>query len=106
MKLNDYKLKHLMSNSVLKSIDFGEIRVVLLNVHVKEFVPIEGIKNLLAIDPLQNIVWIADLPSNNRMYSAYQDIEKKGEELLAWSGSFLCTLDIKSGVITDERFVK
>jgi hypothetical protein len=104
MKLEQYQTINLFSSKLVDSVDLENIRIVLLK-DEKNVLGREGRKNLLATDKTNNVLWIADLPSDIP-FSSYQTIELKNHELYALSGSFLCKIDPKTGVIIDSKFVK
>lgn len=104
MKLEEYRFGNSSKNLIKQSVKIDEITIVLLD--DSDVVPKrEGYKNLLAVDTLNNILWIADLPSDS-MFASYWTIEIDKDELLALSGSFLCKIDLKTGKVLDVRFVK
>jgi len=56
----------------------------------------------LAVDELDNILWIAEIPKS--WWSSYQTMEYKNNELITLSDSVLCTIDIMNGEILGEKF--
>lgn len=104
MKLDQYTINGRINNKIKQSITIGNLDIVLLDTSGL-YPSREGFKNLLAIDQLDHIVWVAELPVDY-LYSSYQSIELKNEELFALSGSFLCKVDRETGHILSEKFVK
>jgi hypothetical protein len=104
MKLEEYKWGNSSKNTVRESIDLADIKIVLLD-HNNVIPRLEGYKNLLATDKLNNIIWIADLPEGS-MYASYWSIQIDNNELYALSGSFLCKIDLKTGKVLSIQFVK
>ena len=104
MKIEEYNVDNLSIKKLAQLIDLGEIRIMLLD--TRGLPPLdEGRKNLLAVDKLDNIIWVADLPPGY-LFASYWTIEIIDNELYALCGSFLCQIDIKTGKIISERFVK
>jgi hypothetical protein len=104
MKLKDYKWDVSFKNTVRGSIKLGDVTIILLD-DDKVTPRIEGYKNLLAVDKLDNVVWVADLPEGS-MFSSYWTIKIDNNGLFALCGSFLCEIDIKTGKVLNAKFVK
>lgn len=104
MKLSEYKLKNWNARSVTTTLFFKDIKIVLLDIN-KNIATFELLKNLLAIDSDNNILWIADVP-DNEMYGYYLHIEIKNDLLIALMGSTLCTIDPDTGNLLKQQFVK
>ncbi|HTK21948.1 MAG TPA: hypothetical protein VL442_20665 [Mucilaginibacter sp.] len=102
MKLKDYQINGMSDLFIKDQIDIGNFKAILLDGTPQGAPKKEGYKNLLAIDELNNIVWIAEIPKS--WWSSYQMMEYKNGELIALSGSFLCTINIITGEILSERF--
>ncbi len=87
------------------SVSFERLKILLLRVNESVVPEKQGHRNLLAIDVDNEIVWIAKLPMNET-YAYYNQIRLEEQVLWGWSGSTLCIIDPKTGVILDEKFVK
>jgi hypothetical protein len=104
MKLDEYKMGDISNNTIRQYIDLNGLKIILLDdSHIPPTE--EGCKNLLAIDKLNNIVWIAELPAGS-LFASYWTIEIKNNGLSALSGSFRCTIDTETGKIINQQFVK
>ncbi|PRD46134.1 hypothetical protein [Sphingobacterium haloxyli] len=104
MKLSEYALKNWNGRNIITTISFKEIKILLLDVN-QNMITWELLKNLLAIDSNGNIVWIADLP-DSEMFGYYLEIKLNENQLLAWIGGTLCTIDPNTGELLKQQFVK
>lgn len=104
MKLSEYALKNWNGRDVITTISFNDISILLLGVN-QNTVTWELLKNLVAIDSNRNIVWIADLP-DSEIFGYYLEIKLNEDQLLAWIGSTLCTIDPNTGELLKQQFVK
>jgi hypothetical protein len=104
MKLKDYNLLHWKGNQINKKITIRGTTILLLELDMTLMPPEEGRKNLIAVDTNETIIWIADLPKVP--YASYHDMKIMDENFYAWAGSQLCEIDIKTGKIIKEKFVK
>lgn len=106
MKLQNYNLKHWNNHAITKSVEFEDKRVLLLEIENTKFPERDGHRNLIATDKDENILWIAELPINEHLYSYYNDLYIEDGLIMALSGSFQCKINASDGQIIDERFVK
>jgi hypothetical protein len=106
MKLQDYKLTDWDNEEIEQEIKWNDIKIILLKLKFIDNPPVEGSRNLLAIDKEGNIVWIAKIPKMHGIYGSYGQIELSSNILLAWCGSIYCEIDPQTGKILKEQFVK
>jgi len=104
MNLKEYKIQNWVNSEILTTLDFPTLRILLLKIDVTITPPINGIRNLIAINSQDEIVWIAELPPYP--YHYYQDIFVKDSKLYARSNSIRNEIDFKTGKILVEQFVK
>jgi hypothetical protein len=83
-------------------IQIGTIQIRLLKLNYDALLPREGVKNLIAVDSAEEILWIAELPEDVGI--RYDLIEYSGNKLKAWAGSLYCEVDIESGKILKQQF--
>jgi hypothetical protein len=106
MKLKGYKLENWNKYKFSKTINLGEINLLLLEIDNNKLPPSEGLCNLILVDSNENIIWIAKLPTKNS-YDLYFDMDFKENKLLGWtSNSMICEIDIKTGEILNNRIIK
>jgi hypothetical protein len=105
MKLKDYQLENWQSKGIATAIAVGDIQILLLKINEKKIPPKYGSLNLLAIDTLENIVWIAELPSSPP-FGAYDYVALTNHELHAISGSWYCEIDLTNGGIISQELVR
>ena len=70
MKLSEYSLENWSDNKIRRKKVLGDKQILLLS--LKGLSPEEGSKNLLAVDSNDNILWIADLPTE--VYDSYYEM--------------------------------
>jgi hypothetical protein len=78
---------------------------VLLKLIVPGTTKKEGSKNLLGLDGVDKILWIADLPEDYP-HASYGDIRYQNNVFNAWCGSIYCEIDPLTGKILKEQFTK
>ncbi len=105
MKLQEYKLENWLNKEVKTTIEFEQFKVLLLRVNDTKIPPIKGLRNLLAVDWEQNILWIANTPANEQ-YGYYQGLSYSGNILRGISGSTLCEINPLDGTIKKQSFSK
>lgn len=100
MKLKDYNL---VNGKIRRQKKIDDIIVILFS--NDGLSPKEGRKNLLAIDKEDNILWIAELPSE--FYDSYYDMKYVDGIIHAESSnSFLSEINPKTGEIIKCYMVK
>lgn len=106
MKLKEYLLPGWNGKNIEKEIAINNIIIKLLGINLSIDPPEEGRRNLVAVDEYDNIIWIANLPSEQKIYGFYGQIVYENGILKAWCGSFYCEIDPNDGKILAEEFVK
>ena len=105
MKLIEYNLLGWKENKITRQKKFGNKKILLLSLDRTIGPPEEGRKNLLAIDEENNIVWIADLPTE--VYDSYY--EMKFDDGIIYgrsSNSFISEINPETGEILKKYMVK
>ena len=108
MNWKDYKIPNWEKFEIKKSLIVGDLTIAvlkLLPISIRE-IPIEGVRNLIAIDSNENIKWIAQLPRNFGGYVSFDNIRFNNGVLEAWFGSIYCLINIDNGLIEHEEFTK
>ena len=104
MKLEEYNLSN-WNYKVRRQKKIGDNRILLLSLDRSVSPPIEGRKNLLAVDVNNNIIWIADLPTE--VYDSYYDMRYEDGIIRAESSnSYIAEIDPKTGNILKKYMVK
>lgn len=106
MHFKDYDIKDWVKFRVENQIQLNGFKIVLLEIDRTVMPSEEGRKNLLALDYNDKIKWIADLPKSYSMFGSYQEIRLENNELTAVCGSTHCKIDIQTGKILSEKFIK
>ena len=105
MKLLEYNLKDWKENKIKRRKKIGDITILLLSIDRTISPPKEGRKNLLCVDMDDNIIWIADLPTE--MYDSYHDMKFNNGIILAYSSnSFMAEISPRTGEILKKYMVK
>lgn len=105
MKLSDYNLLGWKENKITRQKKFGDKKILLLSLDRTISPPEEGRKNLLAIDKEDNIVWIADLPTE--VYDSYYEMKfENGTIYGRSSNSFVSEINPETGEILKKYMVK
>lgn len=104
MKLNDYKLIN-WTKKITRQKKVGDHKILLLSLDRNIGPPLEGRKNLLAIDKDDNILWIADLPTEG--YDSYYEMKYEDGVIKARSSnSHIAEIDPETGKILKKYMVK
>ena len=106
MLWKDYSLINWDKPQVDKKIILSNGKILLLKLVSSSSTPESGSKNLICIDSAEEIKWIAELPKMYPKYGLYQDVELENGLLKAWCGSIYCEIDLETGKILKEEFVK
>lgn len=105
MNLKDYNLIGLKKGIYRRQKKINNIKIVLLSLDRQSSVPKEGRKNLLAINTDDEILWIAELPTE--VYDSYIDMKYVDGFIRAESSnSFVSEIDPKTGLIIRKYMVK
>lgn len=103
MKLTEYNLKNWTKSKVKSTITVDKKRILLLSLDCSA--PIDGSKNIVAIDSENNVLWIADLPTE--VYDIYYDMWLENGILYGRSSnSHIAEIDPKTGKIIKKYMVK
>jgi hypothetical protein len=98
MKLEDYRLANWKDNKIKRQKKVADKRILLLSID-RTILPLkEGRKKLLAVDKENNVVWIAELPTE--AYDSYY--EMKYEDGIIYgksSNSFIAEINPETGEI-------
>jgi hypothetical protein len=98
MKLSDYNLLHWKDFKVSKKKRVGSRKILLLSIDRTVSPPVEGRKNLLAVNKDDEILWIADLPTS--LYDSYYEMEIKDGTIYAKSSNgLMAEIDPDTGTI-------
>ncbi len=101
MRLCDYELKDWKNRKIQKRIKLKSNLIVLLSIDRTVIPPVEGRKNLLLIDSNDDVIWVADLPSEK--FDSYYDMCYKKGVLNAHSSNGLSVnIDINSGKLINK----
>ncbi len=101
MRLFDYELKDWKNRKIQKRIKLKSNLIVLLSIDRTVIPPVEGRKNLLLIDSNDDVIWVADLPSEK--FDSYYDMCNKKGVLNAHSSNGLSVnIDINSGELINK----
>lgn len=103
MKLEDYKLTNWNEGKFKRKKGFENFTVLLLS--TKGVPPREGEKNLLAVNKANEIIWIADLPTE--VYDSYIEMKYINGIIRAESSnSFVSEINPDTGIIMNMYMVK
>lgn len=83
----------------------GDLELLLLNCIVDKNNS-KSISNLLATNLDQEIIWIAKIPEKVPYRGKYYSVSVDIDTIKAWFESTIVYLDLKTGVIVSEHFVK
>jgi hypothetical protein len=104
LKLSEYNLRGWKYFDVAKSTRINSnLSVLLLNVDLTILGGKGNLKNLVAIDNNENIIWIAQIPNGFTLKHVFTDLEYEGDVLKAWRGNLYCEIDIETGNVLNEQ---
>jgi hypothetical protein len=106
MKLSEYKLRGWSYKKLDKQLAIGDKHVLLLSVDTTNLGFKGLLKNLIAVDKEENILWIANLPTGFTLGYVYNDIQYDGEHLKAWMKDLVCEIDTNTGRIIAEELIR
>lgn len=105
MKLIEYNLLGWKENKITRQKKFGSKKILLLSLDRTIGPPEEGRKNLLAIDEQNNIIWIADLPTE--AYDSYYEMKfDNGIVYGRSSNSHIAEINPETGEIMKSYMIK
>lgn len=105
MKLNTYNLSGWKEGKIKRQKKIGDKRILLLSIDRTVYPPIEGRKNLIAINEEDEIIWIAALPTE--VYDSYIEMKYINGIIRAESSnSFVSEINPDTGVIINMYMVK
>ena len=106
MKLQDYDLPDWKEGKIIRRQKrLEDKRILLLSIDRTVGPPREGRRNLLAIDKEDNILWIAELPTE--MYDSYYEMRYENGIIYGRSSnSFIAEIDPNTGEILKKYMVK
>lgn len=103
MNLKDYKLSNWNENKIKRKIKSKGFEILLLS--TKGIPPINGERNLLAVDASNNILWIAELPTET--YDSYIGMKLVNGVILAESSnSFVSEIEPSTGKVLKKYIIK
>jgi len=86
-------------------VEFENMKILLLELSLGGWKE-EGRRNLIAIDPTENVLWFAQLPSEGYQLNCFMNFRFTENKLQGWyGGSTQVEIDIKTGQIISEKFV-
>jgi len=105
MKLIDYGYPYWKGGKIKRQKTFKEKRIVLLSVKGVLDIREKGLRNLLSVDKDDNIIWIADLPTE--IYDCYYDMKFENGIIYAYSSnSFMSEINPETGKIIKSYMIK
>ncbi|HRI58819.1 MAG TPA: hypothetical protein PK228_03825 [Saprospiraceae bacterium] len=105
MHLRDYILPGWVDFKIKRKKNLGVKKVLLLSLDRLALPPIEGRKNLLCVDANDNLLWVAELPTE--IYDSYVDMNFRNGVIHAESSnSFVAEIDPETGIILRTYMVK
>lgn len=106
MKLQDYNLLNWKEGKkITRQKRLENKRILLLSIDRTIGPPSQGRKNLLAVDVDDNILWVAELPTE--MYDSYYEMKYENEVIYGRSSnSFVAEIDPDTGRILKKYMVK
>lgn len=103
MKLNNYILPNWNDGKIKRTKKISDFKILLLSLNGLSSK--EGSKNLLAVDNNDNILWIAELPTE--MYDSYYEMKyEQGVIKAKSSNSFLVVVNPETGSIINKYMIK
>lgn len=106
MKLCEYKLEDWDNTYKIIAL-YKNLKIVVLDMSKAKGLKWEGIRNLVAIDNAENIIWIAEPPKLSKPIGFYDELTLENGKLKGWyGGSTIVTLSPENGEILSEDFVK
>ena len=106
MKLCDYNLRGWHYKQIKSQINFADKSILLLKVDLSGLGYKGLLKNLLAIDPDENIIWIAQIPKGFTLSYLYDAMLYEDKKLMVWRGDLYCEIDPESGQILKELEIR
>lgn len=106
MNLSKYKLIGWDGKKIKQLILYDNFEILLLDIELIEDPPESGRRNLLATNKVGDIMWVADLPDEQKFFGFYNEIKLDGINLKAWCGSFFCEINPNTGQILKVEFVR
>lgn len=105
MKLNAYNLLDWKDGKIKRKKKIGDKIILLLSIDRSVGPSIEGRKNLLAINDDDEIIWVADLPTE--VYDSYIDMKYMNGIIRAESSnSFVSEIDPNTGIVLKKYMIK
>ncbi|PKP12734.1 MAG: hypothetical protein CVU08_09005 [Bacteroidetes bacterium HGW-Bacteroidetes-3] len=105
MKLEDYNLPSWKEGKFRRQKRIDKYRILLLSIDRTVPPPREGRKNLIAVDEFDNIIWIADLPTE--IYDSYYEMKYKDGVIYGRSSnSHIAEIDPITGKILKKYMVR
>jgi hypothetical protein len=104
MKLKDLQLSE-WTGAYKVIVELENICVLILELKLEGWSE-EGRRNLIAIDKDENIIWIAEPPSEGYQLGWFRNFRFEYNKLEGWyGGSTKVEIDIKTGQIVSQKFV-
>ena len=105
MNIKEYNLEGLKKGIFKRQKKLNNIKILLLSLDRTILPPEEGRKNLLAVNNEDEILWIAELPTN--VYDSYNDMKYVDGIIRAYSSnSYVSEINPKTGKIIKKYMIK